>query len=198
MDTKICSKCKKELSIIHFNKGNDKDNLSYHCRKCEHEYYKIHYKPIIKNKICLICNQEFISTSNIQKFCSLCRQLGNKKQRKIHRLTPDVIFSILKQNAIQRNIKFDLDKGNFINWYNNQEKACHYCGRTLENIISDIKETSRYKSRLSIDRKDNDKGYELNNIVLACYRCNTIKGEYFTEQEMLKIGKIIYKIEVNQ
>lgn len=47
------------------------------------------------------------------------------------------------------------------------------------------------KNRLTIDRKNNNGNYCIDNIVLACYRCNTIKGDFFTEQEMLKIGKII-------
>ena len=28
-------------------------------------------------------------------------------------------------------------------------------------------------------------------MILACYRCNAIKSDFFTEKEALKIGKII-------
>ena len=45
--------------------------------------------------------------------------------------------------------------------------------------------------RFSIDRKKNGIGYSLDNIVLACSRCNSIKSDYFTEEEMLKIGNFI-------
>jgi len=194
MKTKICSRCKIELPITDFCKGNDKDDLNYHCKNCQNKYYKIHHKPIIKKKkICLICKKDFIPPGNHQKFCSKeCGLIGNKKQRKNHRLTPNVILSIIKQNIIRRNIELNITKEDFINWYNSQVKTCHYCKRTLEEINCDIKE-KRCKNRLSIDRKNNNKGYVLNNIVLACYRCNTIKGEYFTEQEMLRIGKTIYQ-----
>jgi len=83
----------------------------------------------------------------------------------------------------------------YIEWYNKQEQICYYCKRTLNEINQDTKEQSQnYKTRLSIDRKDSNKGYILNNIILACFRCNAIKSDYFTEQEMLKIGEIIYEL----
>lgn len=44
------------------------------------------------------------------------------------------------------------------------------------------------RSAFSIDRKDNNKGYIMGNITLACKRCNIIKGKWFTEQEMLEIA----------
>ena len=45
--------------------------------------------------------------------------------------------------------------------------------------------------RLEIDRKDNNKGYEKGNLALCCCRCNTIKSDFFTEEEMFKVGAII-------
>jgi hypothetical protein len=47
-------------------------------------------------------------------------------------------------------------------------------------------------NRLTVDRLDNNKGYENGNLALSCMRCNGVKSDYFTEEEMLKIGKIIY------
>jgi hypothetical protein len=46
-------------------------------------------------------------------------------------------------------------------------------------------------NRLTVDRKDNDKGYAPNNICIACLRCNDLKGDFFSHRDMLKIGKII-------
>ena len=107
------------------------------------------------------------------------------------------IFQILKNNVRVHNerknskkIKIVVIREDFIKWYDNQEKNCYYCSKTLAELKLNVKDPF-YKNRLSIDRKDNDKDYELKNMVLACYRCNTIKGDYFTEQEMLEIGKII-------
>lgn len=47
--------------------------------------------------------------------------------------------------------------------------------------------------RLTIDRKDNKIGYIIDNMVLCCFRCNSTKSDFFTFEEMLKIGKKIIK-----
>ena len=108
-------------------------------------------------------------------------------------LTANGIYSHLKYESKRRKIKILFTKKEFEHWYNKQEQICYYCARTVKEIINDKKERINVKFRLSIDRKNNKKGYTINNIVLACYRCNCIKSEYFTAKEMLKIGKILYK-----
>ncbi len=68
----------------------------------------------------------------------------------------------------------------FIFWLNNQGWVCHYCG-------GDIKRGSNLAS-LTVDRLDPTKGYTEDNMVLACRRCNIIKGNWFTEKQMLEIA----------
>ena len=85
-----------------------------------------------------------------------------------------------------------MEKTEFMFWYDNQEKKCHYCKRILDEILADTEDSlNRRVRRLSIDRIDNSKGYTIDNIVLCCFRCNYTKSDFFTEKEMLKIGKII-------
>jgi hypothetical protein len=170
-------------------------------------------------RICPICRKEFTAIQSNEKLCSVeCikkmliinRKLWNKKHRKEinkhmkdYRIThksiikirakkyyssPIGIYTILKAGAKQRNIKFFIKKEEFVNWYNNQIQFCHYCQRTLIELKQD---NLGHDNRLTIDRKDNTKGYNLDNIILACYRCNLTKSNYFTEQEMLIIGKMI-------
>lgn len=103
-------------------------------------------------------------------------------------LLPRRIFSILRTSAHKRNNLFSITEEVFTKWYEKQIKKCVYCNRTAEES-----KDFTYR-RLSIDRKDNNKGYELNNLVLACYRCNVIKSNIFTYDEMLEIGKLLKKI----
>lgn len=45
MKTKICSKCKEELSVDLFSANKTrKDGLSYTCKACQRTYQKNHYK----------------------------------------------------------------------------------------------------------------------------------------------------------
>lgn len=106
--------------------------------------------------------------------------------------TNEGIYYQIKNNAKNRNINFVISKEDFIRWYDKQEKLCHYCGRNLEEIKRDIKtDILHNKNRFSIDRKDNDTGYQLDNIVLCCHKCNTIKSNIFTYEQMIRVGNIL-------
>ncbi|MEK6883829.1 MAG: hypothetical protein AABY22_29640 [Nanoarchaeota archaeon] len=174
---------------------------------------------------CEKCNKEFERTSGFQRFCGSMKKrqgcsfghyreyitspLALKKRREYYKrtmekwkergrkrnLTPTGIFYIIKRGARNRQIEFNLNVREFVSWYITQNQICFYCRRTLEQV-GDNDYNYRFPSkRFSIDRKDNNKGYSINNIVLACNRCNTIKSNYFSVEEMLKIGLIIYEKE---
>jgi len=53
---------------------------------------------------------------------------------------------------------------------------CHYCN----SPIVWKKSGSR---TYNLDRKDNNKGYLLNNLVVCCYKCNKGKREIYTYEE---------------
>lgn len=58
--------------------------------------------------------------------------------------------------------------------------GCIYCGDT---------------SRIGLDRIDNKKGHIKDNVVPACYICNTTRMDHFSHEEMLVIGETIKKIK---
>jgi 5-methylcytosine-specific restriction endonuclease McrA len=176
MKTKICSKCKKIRRIENFNKDKThRDGLQSRCKFCRNIWR-------VKNK------------AKLRKRAKIYYDTHQDKIKSTY-YSPAGIYTSLKARAKHRNIIFDINKVNFINWYENQKQICHYCSRTLKEI-NQIK--FGRSNKLTIDRKDNNKGYTLDNIVLACMRCNHIKSDYFTEQEMLRIGGIIMKKEVTQ
>jgi len=92
-------------------------------------------------------------------------------------------FMSIKSRSKQYGLEFDLSKSSFTEWYNSQNKHCHYCGISAE----ELKLTGRKKNMLTIDRKNNTIGYRLDNICLACFRCNNMKSNFFTEQEWVEI-----------
>ena len=79
------------------------------------------------------------------------------------------------------------------------EKNCHYCGVTIEQIekISDNKKIYKKNLRgwsLEIDRINSNFEYSPENCVISCYWCNNAKTDEFTESEFLRIGKVIGEI----
>ena len=93
-------------------------------------------------------------------------------------------FTKLRLRARAANTPIDIKVDEFIEWYEHQELKCYYCGTELSSAIGQKK-----LDGLSIDRKDNSKGYTLENIVFCCNRCNMAKGSWFTEKEMLEIAQ---------
>jgi hypothetical protein len=90
----------------------------------------------------------------------------------------------------------------FKEWYDNQDKKCHYCGLT-EQESQELVMTGKLKSKrfpengalkrgknrgifLEIDRKDSNKNYSKDNCVLACYFCNNDKSDLFDAEEYKK------------
>jgi len=88
---------------------------------------------------------------------------------------------------------FNLKKKEFIEWYDKQERKCIYC-EIKESELELVNDAYNNKNTvLSIDCKENDRGYVLDNLALACYRCNSIKSDILTYEEMMYIGQNFIK-----
>lgn len=61
-------------------------------------------------------------------------------------------------------------------------KECIYCGETDWR-------------KLGCDRIDNTKPHTKDNVVCACARCNKLRSNKFTVDEMIQIGAVIKRIE---
>lgn len=140
-------------------------------------------KKIIDGKVeCSNCKRVLVVSNfrknkyhkfGYQSFCKDCEQFMERKKKKGGNL-------IMKE---------------FGEWLKAQKQRCVYCDITLEKIqeINDNSILWGHCFRLTYDRKDSSKGYDKENIVLACFRCNRIKSDLFTFKEMKTIGKIIKK-----
>lgn len=81
--------------------------------------------------------------------------------------------------------------------YDRDGKTCHYCGIKETDFLPIWGEFYGGKKRggtLEVDRKDNNKGYEIDNCVLACAICNMSKSDKFTYEEFKSIGDAINKV----
>lgn len=69
---------------------------------------------------------------------------------------------------------------------------CHYC----KSPITWAKYyPNKNGSGYNLDRKNNKKGYTVNNCVVCCKRCNAGKSNIFTYEQWLQIGKLIQSWE---
>ena len=148
---------------------NHKDNIN----KWKRDYYKEYFLDETKR----------LHRQELQK---INRQ---KESYKIKRWQYELKPTCIYKHLIRHHKQVDFTMEEFIKWYSSQRKICYYCDLSEENInLFDWKTNGRVK-RLTLDRRNNNRGYELNNLVLACYLCNAVKNNVFTEQEMLEIGE---------
>jgi 5-methylcytosine-specific restriction endonuclease McrA len=199
MNTLICTLCREEKLLEEFHGGHKKNGKASRCKSCIKKYYQKNKEKIKKqHQIYLELNKEKIKERRIsyykknrEKVLQQKRKYKNnhleivKISQKKFQSSPEGIYVAIKHRMKNKNIYLNFNKQDFVNWYNIQPKECIYCKRPESEAIQDKK--GKYK-RLTIDRKDNNKGYELNNIALCCYRCNNIKGDWLSYEEMLIIG----------
>ena len=119
----------------------------------------------------------------LQYYCRRCsyefsrgwRRAGGKN----YHLSPIERYRQIVKRGKVRGVRLLISLEDFVSWMNAQSKTCHYCGCRLEEI------GAGNMKGLTLERLDNERHYELDNIALACRRCNTMKGSWLTEAQMI-------------
>lgn len=157
----------------------------------------------MRMKNCTLCGE----IKSLSDFCKhknskdghahWCRECNRKRSKKF-RQTPSGIYTIIKGRVKFRNKSKDyhtlsISRGDFIKWYEAEPKTCHYCGLSEEELQTLPDEFNNNSKRLTIDCKNSKGGYAIDNVVLACWRCNIIKGDLLTFDEMMYIGQNFVK-----
>jgi len=124
-----------------------------------------------------------------------CKECA-RKHSKAWSLTPAGIFTRVqaranyyKKHDPKRYRPLEITRDGFVEWYNSQPKTCVYCDIPEETIPIVAVSFDRRVAHLVIDRKDNDLGYNKENMVLSCHLCNFIKMNRFSHYEMREIAQ---------
>jgi len=176
---KICKGCGEDKSLEeYYDQPKGKYGKNSRCKACFSKYRRARYRnsgDVERRK------NEVWRKNNLER---------DRAAKRRYSQTPRGIYSSLKHscanNEHRRPLKITLE--DFLDWWEFIPKTCEYCGLTgkqSQQIFG-----GRIK-RLTIDRVDNSKDYEKDNIALACAKCNYIKGAFFSYWEMIEIGQII-------
>lgn len=140
-----------------------------------------------RTKICTECNQEKpLSMFYHRKRGDYSQECKSCFKVVMNRYYHPNIKLHSKYTNLRRHAKMTgvacLSFAEFERWYEEQDDGCHYCHRDLQDG------TRKGLTSKTVDRKDSKLGYTPENMVIACTRCNIIKGNWFTETEMLTIA----------
>ena len=132
------------------------------------------------------------TSDGYNSWCKQCVRDSSKRYRE----TPKGLYSALKgrvkwtkKNETRFYKPLLMERDEFIGWYINEPKICCYCDLPEEHLWAMQEDFDRRVLRLEFECKDNDRGYSLDNIALACHRCNFIKNNILTYDEMREFAQ---------
>ena len=82
-----------------------------------------------------------------------------------------------------------ISREEFVAWYDSQPKECHYCGVPKIHLKEFMQEYGSRWHRFTIDCVDNEIGYAVGNLVLACDKCNALKSNILSYDEMREFAQ---------
>ena len=119
---------------------------------------------------------------------------------KAYRETPSGIYTLIKgrqtvshKHRLPAAKPFNLERNEFVAWHSKQPKFCRYCDIPEEYIWLLKEKYGDITERLTIDCKEDSIGYRIDNLVLCCAKCNLVKQNILTFDEMMYIGQNFIK-----
>ena len=137
MDTKICTKCKKELPLTSFySRGNGKYRSE--CKECHRGYVKAQYRKR-KDEI-----------NNLKKQC-VCQKCGEKRFYLLdfHHVNPEIKDDTIAKMASNRNKMEDIQKeiDKCVVLCSNCHREFHYLEREKGITLKDYIDLSEFEKK---------------------------------------------------
>jgi hypothetical protein len=106
----------------------------------------------------------------------------------------NALLRMYKNNARAARRPFTLTSGDFRAL---TQQPCHYCGVLPSNIYHREELTSGPYVYSGIDRVDNERGYELDNVVACCVQCNYAKRK-LSQADFLAWIRRVYEHTISE
>lgn len=119
--------------------------------------------------LCSECSKEIgpNTKSSLKTRSGLCNSCFKKQQ---HPAGQSLLRRIHDSARGRTTVSLTKEQASYIS----QICTCHYCG---DKIVWK-------QGRINLDRKNPDKGYEFNNVVVCCFSCNRVKSNVLSYEEM--------------
>lgn len=157
--TKVCPKCKRELPIEEYNRGNGMFGRRSFCRDCEHKIQNTPERVARRRELELLRRQDPDYVKHRNEMDRLRRQNNDISLRK-------QLLRSAKQRAQQKGLEFNITLDDVV-----LPEVCPLLGIKLEAHSNKAAWNS-----YSIDRIDSSKGYTKDNIWVISKRANTLKN----------------------
>ena len=137
---------------------------------------------------CILCGSEIRAQSGqLKNHSGKCVSCGHKNK------PYESILNELIKTCKRRNYNITINYDQFLEIINLSK--CHYCDKILifnQHTRINYKAVSR---AYQLDRKNNNEGYTLENVVPCCWECNRLKSDIYTYEEFIKLSPILKEIQ---
>ena len=204
---KRCTKCDQHKQPTEFrHHRSTKDGLQFWCMSCQSKSQRKYLSTTQGRQQQRLAQKTYRKTSG-------GRETQRKSQSKFNK-TPRGKILRLKARSKSRGLSVTISAGDFERWWKESPHVCGYCGCTTEEYRHTARCLRGYEGEkrllrllrgkllklgtaayfdLTIDRADNELGYDFGNLVKACWICNSVKGHFLTSHEMKMVGPRIRK-----
>lgn len=144
-------------------------------------------------------NETIVATDNLNNGktkscgCLVKEKIASANLLPIGEASFNRCYRAYKKGAKERNLEFNLTQDQFKELTSSN---CYYCGATPSKIWKQCK-CNGYYIYNGIDRVDNIRGYNLDNCVSCCTKCNIMKKAYTQEDFLNHIKKIFNNLNLN-
>ena len=142
---------------------------------------------IFKCKKCV--NEISVRTSKFKEHSGLCISCSSKKEPYKH-----IYNELIRRRNFNYEVSITFEE--FLDII--KEEKCHYCDRELHYAKHSSDNNIKFSKAHQLDRKDNTRGYEYNNLIPCCWECNRVKSDTFTYKEFIKLSPILKEIRLNR
>lgn len=101
------------------------------------------------------------------------------------------VYKNYKTSAKKRKLSFNLLKEDFSRL---TKLDCHYCNLAPSTVMKGQDKSRKLNGDYiynGLDRVDSNKGYELENVVTCCERCNRLKSDLVSYEEFIEFIKVL-------
>lgn len=177
--TKVCTRCGRDLPLSEYNKGNGKYDRRSICRDCEKEINKDPIRKARKNELKRIKRQSDKEYAKARNLTDCIRRHSNINSIKL------AILRSAKQRAVKKGLEFNIDISDI-----ELPELCPLLQIPMEMAWGKAKDNS-----YSLDRIDSSKGYIKGNVWVISRRANVIKNDASLDELKTLVRNLEAKIK---
>src|SRR5208337_5639100 len=98
----------------------------------------------------------------------------------------EALYNYLSRSAKVRHLPITISYEDFVKFTSTKE--CFYCHSKIEWARRNRDKIGR---KSNLDRKDNQQGYSVTNVVICCGDCNWLRRDIFTHEEFIEVVKVL-------